>query len=104
MAKQGFKVAQVFTRALSELLQGPVMAIDFTRGCRIFQGRPHSCLAASRGNQMTRPALAAILLIMLSATLSSCGNTARGLAQDGRDTSHALDNATDRVLGAGAKR
>ncbi|MBW9056291.1 entericidin [Rhizobium mesosinicum] len=53
---------------------------------------------------MIRPALAAILLLSISAALSSCGNTARGLAQDGRDTSHALDNATHRVLGAGAKK
>jgi predicted small secreted protein len=55
------------------------------------------------GNLMTRPAFAAILLLSLSAVLSSCANTARGLAEDGRDTSHALDNATHRILGAGAK-
>lgn len=53
---------------------------------------------------MIRAALATILLLTLSTALSSCGNTARGLAQDGRDTSHALDNATHRVLGAGAKK
>ncbi|MBB3559723.1 putative small secreted protein [Rhizobium sp. BK512] len=53
---------------------------------------------------MVRPAFAAILLLSLSAALTSCGNTARGLAQDGRDTSHALDNATHRVLGAGSKK
>ncbi|MBB3654927.1 putative small secreted protein [Rhizobium sp. BK650] len=53
---------------------------------------------------MIRPVLAVILLLSLSTTLSSCGNTARGLAQDGRDTSHALDNATHRVLSAGSKK
>jgi predicted small secreted protein len=69
-----------------------------------FQWRGTLASRFHEGNQMIRPALAAILLLTLSAALSSCGNTARGLAQDGRDTSHALDNATHRVLGAGAKQ
>ncbi|MEZ2129223.1 MULTISPECIES: entericidin [unclassified Sinorhizobium] len=47
----------------------------------------------------------AVVLACLSLlTLSSCGNTARGLKQDGVQTSHALDNATHNVLSAGAGR
>jgi predicted small secreted protein len=105
MAKQGFKVAPAFTRALSGPLPEPTRGIDFTDSCRIFP--VEVALLPSRfyeGNQMIRPALAVILLLSLSAALSSCGNTARGLAQDGRDTSHALDNATHRVLSAGSKK
>lgn len=52
---------------------------------------------------MKTPALAALVLC-LAGLLSSCGNTANGLAKDGRETSHALDNATNRVLSAGAKK
>jgi predicted small secreted protein len=37
-------------------------------------------------------------------TLSGCGNTAYGLKKDGQETSHALDNATHRVLSAGANK
>jgi predicted small secreted protein len=46
-------------------------------------------------------AFAIICLSLL--VLSGCGNTARGLKQDGVETSHAMDNATHRVLSAGAK-
>ena len=34
--------------------------------------------------------------------LSGCGNTVRGLKQDGVQTSHALDDATHRVAKADA--
>ncbi|WP_082519856.1 entericidin [Rhizobium sp. Root1220] len=36
--------------------------------------------------------------------LSGCANTAYGLKRDGVATSHALDDATGRILSAGAKR
>jgi predicted small secreted protein len=35
-------------------------------------------------------------------TLTACGNTARGLKQDGVQTSNALDDATRRVAKADA--
>jgi len=35
--------------------------------------------------------------------LPGCANTAYGLKQDGVQTSHALDDATQRMLSAGAK-
>ncbi|ARQ10235.1 hypothetical protein NXC12_CH02214 [Rhizobium etli] len=37
-------------------------------------------------------------------TLSGCGNTAYGLKKDGQEASHAMDNATRRVLSSGAKK
>ncbi|WP_454850728.1 entericidin [Rhizobium binxianense] len=43
-------------------------------------------------------------LLALAATLSSCANTARGFVQDSRETGHAVDDATHRVLGAGARK
>jgi len=47
----------------------------------------------------------ALAFVCLSALfLSSCGNTAWGLKKDGQDASHAMDNATHRVLSAGAKK
>jgi predicted small secreted protein len=105
MAKQGFKVAPAFTRALSGLGQSEPEALILLAAAAFFRWRRHSCAGRfHEGNQMIRPAFAAILLLSLSTTLTSCGNTARGLAQDGRDTSHALDNATHRVLGAGSKK
>lgn len=45
----------------------------------------------------------AIACICLFA-LSGCGNTAYGLKKDGQETSHALDNATHRMLSAGSKK
>ncbi|CAN7269224.1 entericidin [Pararhizobium sp. LjRoot238] len=33
-------------------------------------------------------------------TLAGCGNTARGIKQDGVQTSNALDNATHRIARA----
>ncbi|MEK1871492.1 MAG: entericidin [Rhizobium altiplani] len=44
----------------------------------------------------------AICIALLA--LSGCANTAYGLKQDGVQTSHALDDATQRMLSAGAKR
>ncbi len=52
---------------------------------------------------MKTSAIAAILLF-LAIPLSSCGNTANGLAKDGRESSHALDDATHRIFSAGAKK
>ncbi|KQV66377.1 hypothetical protein [Rhizobium sp. Root1220] len=49
---------------------------------------------------MTRAAIA-IALVSLFA-LSSCANTANGLAADGRQASNALDESTHRILKAGA--
>ncbi|WP_064710561.1 hypothetical protein [Rhizobium bangladeshense] len=37
-------------------------------------------------------------------TLAGCGNTAYGLKKDGQEASHAMDNATHRVLSSGAKK
>ncbi|MET3855149.1 MULTISPECIES: entericidin [unclassified Rhizobium] len=51
---------------------------------------------------MPKSALAFVCLSAL--LLSSCGNTAWGLKKDGQDASHAMDNATHRVLSAGAKK
>jgi predicted small secreted protein len=44
--------------------------------------------------------VAAVVAVLLA--LSSCANTANGLAKDGRDASHALDASTHRILKAGA--
>jgi predicted small secreted protein len=49
---------------------------------------------------MTRFAVAMAITSVLA--LSSCANTANGLAKDGRDASKALDASTHRVLKAGA--
>ena len=51
---------------------------------------------------MPKSALAFVCLSAL--LLSSCGNTAWGLKKNGQDASHAMDNATHRVLSAGAKK
>ncbi|AIC27379.1 hypothetical protein IE4771_CH02272 [Rhizobium etli bv. mimosae str. IE4771] len=51
---------------------------------------------------MSKAAVAFACLCLL--TLSACGNTAYGLKKDGQETSHAMDNATHRVLSAGAKK
>jgi len=50
------------------------------------------------------PKTAIAIACMCLFTLSGCGNTAYGLKKDGQETSHALDNATHRVLSAGAKK
>lgn len=49
---------------------------------------------------MTRFAIAIAITSLLA--LSSCANTANGLAKDGREASKALDASTHRVLKAGA--
>jgi predicted small secreted protein len=49
---------------------------------------------------MTRFAIAIAITSLLA--LSSCANTANGLARDGREASKALDASTHRVLKAGA--
>lgn len=46
----------------------------------------------------------AIACCLCLLTLSGCGNTAYGLKKDGQEASHAMDNATHRVLSAGAKK
>lgn len=46
----------------------------------------------------------AVLCLSALLLLSACGNTAYGLKRDGQDASHAMDNATHRVLSAGAKK
>jgi predicted small secreted protein len=51
---------------------------------------------------MPKSAFAVVCLAAL--VLSGCGNTAYGLKRDGQDASHAMDNATHRVLSAGAKK
>jgi predicted small secreted protein len=49
---------------------------------------------------MTRFAIAIAITSLMA--LSSCANTANGLAKDGREASKALDASTHRVLKAGA--
>ncbi|KRB51955.1 entericidin [Rhizobium sp. Root708] len=49
---------------------------------------------------MTRVSIAIILASLLS--LTSCANTANGLAKDGKAAGQALDDSTHRVLKAGA--
>ena len=51
-----------------------------------------------------KPIAIAIILLASAASLASCGNTAKGMARDGRETSHALDDATHRVLSTGANK
>lgn len=53
-------------------------------------------------NLMSKAAIAVACICLL--TLSGCGNTAYGLKKDGQEASHAMDNATHRVLSAGAKK
>jgi predicted small secreted protein len=48
---------------------------------------------------MTRFAVAIVLTSLLA--LSSCANTANGLAKDGRQMGNAVDDSTHRVLKAG---
>jgi predicted small secreted protein len=104
MAEQGFKIAKAITRALSALHRSQPEPLILLAAAAFFQWAGTLACRFDEGNQMIRPVLAAMLLFACSSALSSCGNTARGLAQDGRDTSHALDNATNRVLSAGAKK
>ena len=40
--------------------------------------------------------------ILLTATLSSCANTVRGMATDAKQTGQAMESSTHRVLKAGA--
>jgi predicted small secreted protein len=53
-------------------------------------------------NSMPKTMLAFVCLSAL--LLSSCGNTAWGLKRDGQEASHAMDDASHRVLSAGAGR
>jgi len=57
----------------------------------------------SGGKHLMPKAAIAIACICLL-TLSGCGNTAYGLKKDGQEASHAMDNATHRVLSAGSKK
>lgn len=47
---------------------------------------------------MTKLAIAAVCVSLLA--LSGCGNTVRGMKQDGVQTSNALDDATHRIARA----
>ena len=76
----------------------PHQRIDFAVECIIFFRSQFI-----RGIELMPNAAIAIACICLL-TLSGCGNTAYGLKKDGQQTSHALDNATHRVLSAGAKK
>jgi predicted small secreted protein len=58
--------------------------------------------SSETGKTMPKSAFAVVCLAAL--VLSGCGNTAYGLKRDGQDASHAMDNATHRVLSAGAKK
>lgn len=49
---------------------------------------------------MSKVVIAVACLSLL--TLAACGNTARGLKQDGVQTSNALDDATHRIAMADA--
>jgi predicted small secreted protein len=60
-------------------------------------------LQFNRGKHLMSKAAIAIACVCLL-TLSGCGNTAYGLKKDGQEASHAMDNATHRVLSAGAKK
>ncbi|MDI5925153.1 entericidin [Rhizobium leguminosarum] len=51
---------------------------------------------------MPKAAIAIACICLL--TLSGCGNTAYGLKKDGQEASHAMDNATHRMLSAGSKK
>ena len=50
---------------------------------------------------MLKVSLAAALIIV--ATLSSCANTAKGMATDAKQTGQALGSSTSGVIKAGAK-
>jgi predicted small secreted protein len=49
---------------------------------------------------MTKLVIAAVCSSLIA--LSGCGNTVRGMKQDGVQTSHALDDATHRIAKANA--
>ncbi|OWV92590.1 entericidin [Rhizobium sp. R72] len=51
---------------------------------------------------MTKSAVAIAIALASLISLSSCANTANGLAKDGREASSALDASTHRILKAGA--
>ncbi|WP_040676554.1 hypothetical protein [Rhizobium mesoamericanum] len=51
---------------------------------------------------MSKSALAIAIAFVSLIGLSSCANTANGLAKDGRQASSALDASTHRILKAGA--
>ncbi|MCS4092257.1 MULTISPECIES: entericidin [unclassified Rhizobium] len=51
---------------------------------------------------MTKSAVIIVLALSSLVSLSSCANTANGLAKDGREASSALDQSTHRILRAGA--
>jgi predicted small secreted protein len=76
----------------------PAAAIDFGEHGNIFIPLP----VLTQGISMPKFSLAFVCLSAL--LLASCGNTAWGLKRDGQDASHAMDNATHRVLSAGAKK
>ncbi|WP_111563287.1 entericidin [Rhizobium sp.] len=50
---------------------------------------------------MTRFAAAIAIALTSLLALSSCANTANGLAKDGRQMGNAVDDSTHRVLKAG---
>ncbi|MBP1874961.1 putative small secreted protein [Ensifer adhaerens] len=50
---------------------------------------------------MSKATIAFVCLALLS--LSACGNTMRGFQKDSTETGLAVDNATHRVLKAGAR-
>jgi len=51
---------------------------------------------------MTKSAVAIAVALTSLVGLSSCANTANGLAKDGREAGNALDASTHRILKAGA--
>ncbi|MBW9117844.1 entericidin [Rhizobium cauense] len=51
---------------------------------------------------MTRVTVSFAIALATIVGLSSCANTANGLAKDGREASNALDASTHRILTAGA--
>jgi predicted small secreted protein len=54
------------------------------------------------GASMTKSAVAIAIALTSLIGLSSCANTANGLAKDGREAGNALDASTHRILKAGA--
>jgi len=56
-------------------------------------------IAEFKGGITMSKAVIAVACLSLF-TLAGCGNTARGIKQDGVQTSNALDNATHRIAKA----
>lgn len=61
----------------------------------------HLIVPIIREISMTRFAAAVAIALASLLALSSCANTANGLAKDGRQMGNAVDESTHRVLKAG---